>query len=67
MVHRSKKTSLALEPRHALGVLGEGIEQHFDRDLPSELFVFRSINLTHPSFADWLDDLVVGEALSWGE
>jgi hypothetical protein len=42
-------------------VLGELIRQDLDRHIPAELSVSSPIHLAHPTLADRLEDLVMGE------
>ena len=67
MVQRRQKLGLALEPRQAFPVFGELLRKNFDRDIAIELGVPSTVYLAHATFADWLEDLVVGEARSGGE
>ena len=53
---------LALEPREAFGVLGEGLGQDLDRDLALQLRVGRAVDDTHPALAERGGDLVGSEA-----
>ena len=61
MVQRREDLGLPLESSQSLLVLGELIRQHFDRHIPAEFPISRPIDLSHPAFADRLEDLVVGE------
>ena len=52
MIQRRECPSLALEPRHALEISRERIGKDFDGDLAAERRVGRSVDLSHPPFAD---------------
>ena len=63
MVQRREHLRLALEARHALGVVGERLGQDFDRDVAAELGVVRAVDLAHATRADGSEDFV-GSQLS---
>ncbi len=48
----------------AFFVLGELIGQDLDRHVPAEFGILRPIDLSHPSLANRLDDLVMGEFMT---
>ena len=64
MIQRSENLRLALESLQTLFVLGERLGQDLDRYVPTEFFVLRSIHLAHATFANGLDDDVVGELVT---
>ena len=64
MVQRREDLGLSLESPQSFRVLGELIRQDLDRHIPAELPVSRPIDLSHPAFADRLEDLVVGEFMT---
>jgi hypothetical protein len=62
VIERRERLRLALEPRHALRVVGERVRQDLDRHLAAERRVRRPIHLTHSAFANERGDLVDAEA-----
>ena len=60
VIELSQDPGLSLEPSQAFLVLGELLRQDLDRHIPAELSVSGPVNLSHPAFADGLEDLVVG-------
>jgi len=64
MIQRGEQARFALEPRESLFVIGERFRKNFDGDVALELGIPRTIDLTHPSYADGLEDLVVAEFLT---
>lgn len=61
MVQRREHPRLALEPRHALTILGEGFGQDLERHLPVQLGVGGAIDLPHPAGANFLAELVMSD------
>ena len=62
MVERGQKLGFPLEPRQPLGVLGDRLGKDFDREVPVQLGVARSVDLPHPSGAEGRENLVGSEA-----
>ena len=58
MIQRREDFGFTLEPRGALGVRGERLGQHLERNVPIQSGVARSIHLPHAPGADQADDLV---------
>jgi hypothetical protein len=50
--------SFALEARHAPGILGEYLRQHFDSDVAT---VCRAVDRAHTPFSEFRDDAVVAD------
>ena len=67
MVEHGQGARFALEPGKAIGVLGEGIGQHLDRDQAVELGVTRLVHLAHPAGANGGEDLVGAEFGACGQ
>jgi hypothetical protein len=51
---------LAFEARHAPGVRGQSLGQHFDGDVAIQLGAGGAVNGAHTSFAELGDDAEVG-------
>jgi len=51
----------------AFRVFGELLRKNFYRDVAIELGIPSAVYLVHTPFADWLEDLIVGEARSGRE
>jgi len=49
--------SLATEPREPIGIVRDGRQQHFDRDVAIQLRIPRAIHLAHSTGAKRRDDL----------
>ena len=62
MRQRRDRLRLALEPRQRVGIRGERLRQHLDRDVALELRVPRPVDLPHPARAERREDLVGTEA-----
>ena len=65
MVQRGEDFGFALEAREPIGIAGERLGQHLDRDLAFQLGVRRAIHLAHPAGADLGGDFVRAEAGAW--
>ncbi len=61
VVQRGEDLGFSLESPQAFFVLGELVGKDFDRHIPAELPIPGPIDLPHPTFANGLEDLVVGE------
>lgn len=62
VIERRQRLGLALEPRQALGVGGEGVRQDLDGHLAAERGVGGTPDLPHSAFADLGGDIVNAEA-----
>ena len=49
---RGEHLRFAAEPREAIGIVGDGRQQHFDRDVAIQLRIARAIHLAHPARAE---------------
>ena len=58
MIQRGQNLGFALEPRHALGVGGEGFGQDFQRHVAAQLRVARAIHLAHPARANLIEGFI---------
>ena len=67
MVQRREKPGLALEPRSGVSCLWRTPRKNFYRDVAIELGIPSAVYPAHTPFADWLEDLIVGEARSGRE
>ena len=67
MVQLREEFRFPLEAIQAFFVSRELFGKNFDRDVPLELGVARSINLTHATRADGFDDFVVAELGAGGD
>jgi hypothetical protein len=56
MVESGEHLRFALEPRQTLCILRELARQHLDGDVTLQLYVARSVDRTHPTLADLLED-----------
>ena len=61
VIQLREELCFSFESVQSLFVSGELVQENFDRHIPTELSVSRSINLAHPAFADGLDDLVISK------
>ena len=61
MVQRRKNFRFPPKSSQAFFIFGELVGQDLDRHIPTKLPISCAIDLTHPAFADGLEDLVVGE------
>jgi hypothetical protein len=59
VIERSEDLGFPLKTCHALGVSSKDLGQNFERYIPVQLGVVGTVDFSHPSFADLLDDLVV--------
>jgi len=58
---------LAQEPAPSLVVLGEGLGQDFESDVPAQLLVLGAVDDAHPALANLLDDPKLAEPRAgWG-
>jgi len=62
VIQQREGLGFTLKPGHAFQVLREGVRQHLDRDLASQVRVSGSIHLAHTAGADGCDYLVRAEA-----
>ena len=62
MVQRGEDLCFPLEAGKSIGVVGEGLGQHLDRDVAIELRIARAIDLPHAALADRRSDFVDAEA-----
>ena len=62
MIQRGEHVRLALEARHALGIVAEPVRDDLDRHVATELRVARAIDLAHAPGADKREDLVGAKA-----
>jgi len=67
MVQDAGGFRLLLEAAEPVRVLRKRRRQHLDRDLSSEPWILRPVDLTHPSGADLAEDLVRTEPLAGRE
>jgi len=58
VIERRERLRLALEPRHALRVVGERVRQDLDRGIAMQPCIARPIDLAHAAGADQRDDFV---------
>ena len=63
MIERRQHLGLALEPRHAIGVLGENVRQDFDRYLAPQLSVGSPPHFAHAAFAQLGGDPVMSDGM----
>ena len=61
MIERRKNLRFPLKSCDTIGVSRMILRQYFDRDIPSELGVARSIHLAHSAFAERLENLIGAE------
>jgi hypothetical protein len=61
MVHCREETRLVFEPVEALPIADEIIRKELERHIAAENGVSSAIHISHSSFADFLDDLVVAQ------
>jgi hypothetical protein len=57
-MQRREHLRLAVEARHALGIVGEGFGQDLDSDVAAEFGVVMAVDLTHATRADRRHDLL---------
>ena len=67
VVERCQHLRLAFEPREAIGVVGDGRQEHFERDIAMELPVVRPVDFAHPSASQVGADLVRAKGSADGE
>ena len=67
VVERSERLRLAREACEAIGIAGEQIRQHLDRDVAIQLGVARAIHLAHAACAERTSNLVRPQAHAWRE
>ena len=67
MVQRRQDLRFPLEPREAIGIIGERLRQNFQCDIATEPRVPRLVDLAHAARADWREDLIGTEAGAAGE
>ena len=66
VIELREEASLAFETSETFLVLRELVGEDFDSDVAAELRVAGAVDLAHATFADGLEDLVVGELLASG-
>ena len=59
VIERREHPGFSLEAGQPVGVVGEEVRQHLERDVPVELGVARAIDLAHAALADEGGDLVM--------
>ena len=64
VVERGDGARFALETGAAIGVVGESLRQHLERDLAAELRVLGEVHLAHAAGAQRAEDPVVRDGLS---
>ena len=62
MIEGCEHLRFALEPSQTVGVAGEGVGQHLDRDLPIKVCIGGLIDLSHPTLANEGGDVIVAES-----
>ena len=67
MIQRGERLRLALKSGQAIRVRGEGVRQHFDRDLATEARIGGAVDRTHPALANLRGDLVDAETRARSE
>ncbi len=67
VVERCQHLRLAFEPREAIGVVGDGRQEHFERHIAMEFAVVRQVDFAHPSASQVGADLVRAKASAGGE
>jgi hypothetical protein len=63
MIERRQHLRFAREPRHAVGIGGEGLRQHLDGDVAPELGIGSTPDLAHAARPELRKDAVVGDGL----
>jgi hypothetical protein len=58
MIEQSRGTRLLLEAAQAVVILGEGSRKYLDRDLTTESWIARPVDLSHPAGTKRRNDLV---------
>ena len=58
VIQSGEGLGLALEPHQAVGIGGDRLGQHFERDVTFESQIARAIDLAHPAFAKLRDDFI---------
>ena len=61
MIERGERLRFAREPRQAIAVIGNGVGQHLQRDVPAEASVTRLVDLAHAARAEERADGVGAE------
>ncbi len=67
VIQSGEGLGLALEPQQAVGIGGDRLGQHFERDVTFEPQVARAIDLAHSAFAKLREDLVGAETATDGQ
>ena len=62
VIEAGQDLRLTLEPSHALGIIGEALRKHFDRDLAAKRGVLGSVHLSHASGTEGGDHFVVAQS-----
>ena len=67
VIQRRERTSFAFEPREPVGIAGDRIWQHFDRDVSFELAVVGAVHLAHTAATERRDDFIRADPRARGE
>ena len=67
MIQGGEHLRFTPEPGEAVGIVGDGGQQHFDRDLAVQRRVTGPIHLAHSAHADPRRELIRADARAWGE
>ncbi len=64
MIQRRSSLGLALKTGKSLRIFGNVIGQKLKGNKPAKLHVFRLVDNTHPTAAEFVDDAIVGDSLA---
>ena len=67
MIQRGEDLRFAMKPREPIGVAGERVGKHLDRDIAIQTRVAGAVDLTHPARPERVQDLVHADAGAGGE
>ena len=67
MIERGEELRFPAEAREAIGIVGDGGEQDFDRDVAIQLRVPRAIHFAHPAGADGSKNFVRADPRPGGQ
>ena len=67
MIEGGEHLRLTPEPGEAFGIVGDGGQQNFDRDLAVQPRVTGLVHLAHSAHADPRRELIRADARAWGE
>jgi len=67
MVQRGERPGFALEASQSIGIVADGVREDFDRNLPTEGRVGRTIDFAHSARPDLGGDFVRADARAGGE